>query len=223
MLLLQVRQAIITAIAKIKKTIPYIIGRLWDADEKVRRHTILQMCKYQARSYMIAQRLKILEQGLKDQSSIVRTALTKIMLPQWIESYHKNYVQFISGLKIDATDEELATFKRVATEALLELFKKYPLSESIACLNLKECEPLEKCIPIEDLTVEKLVLWQAIAKHLKNDDTYDTEEILPDLSTMAEYLHKFVQSNQNIHTVSDRYVKMYFQFVIETLLHILNG
>lgn len=204
---------------------PYIIGRLWDVDEKVRRHTILQMSKYPVRSYMVEQRLRILEQGLKDQSQLVKTAVTKIMLPQWFESYQKSYIHFLEGLKIDATEGDLENFKRVSTEALIEIFKKYSISDTISNLNLIEVEPLEKCVPVSLLTVERVVLWQAIIKFMKESELEDVDIVLPDLSTIAEYLQKYIDENQNQNEPAsdERYLKMYFQFVVGTLLQIVNG
>lgn len=193
-------------------------------DEKVRRHTILQMSKYPVRQYMVAQRSKILEQGLKDQSSLVKQALTKVMLPHWIESYQKNFIHFLEGLKIDATDEELVIFKRVSTEALMEVFKKFPWQDALKNLSLTETEPMEKCVPVENLTVESVVLWQAIIKYLKDNDTDEIDIVLPDLTTMADYLQKYIDLNHNKNEASaDRYEKIYFQSVVETLLQIING
>lgn len=221
--LFQVRQAVITAVAKIKKTIPYIIGRLWDVDEKVRRHTVLQLSKYPVRSYMVAQRLKILEQSLKDPSVIVKTALTKIMLPQWIECYQKDYLNFLTGLKIDATEEELSNFKRVSIDVLTEIFKKRSVEDALQCLNINTEESADRCVPLNELNIESSVLWYALCIYIRNDDVLDIDDILPDLATMAKYLSQYVEDNQTKNDpTGDRYERMYFQFVVEILLQIIN-
>lgn len=66
-----VRQAVISCIGRNFHTIPSIMDRLWDVDEKVRRHTYLQMSSYPVKAYKVVQRLTFLEQGLNDQSEIV--------------------------------------------------------------------------------------------------------------------------------------------------------
>jgi hypothetical protein len=44
------------------------------------------------------------------------------MLPNWIEAYGRNYVAFISGLKLDANAQEIERFRTIAIKALLEIF-----------------------------------------------------------------------------------------------------
>lgn len=73
-----VRQAVITSIGRNFHTIPSILERLWDTDERVRRHTYLQMSSYPVKSYKVAQRLVFLEQGLNDHSDMVRKVNTKM-------------------------------------------------------------------------------------------------------------------------------------------------
>jgi condensin complex subunit 3 len=67
----KVRQAVISSIGKNRFTIPYIIERLWDSDEKVRRYTYIQMSSYPVKSYQVSQRLQFLEQGLNENSESV--------------------------------------------------------------------------------------------------------------------------------------------------------
>lgn len=68
----KVRQAIISLIGRCRRTIPDIIERLWDVEESVRRHCILQMSSYPIKSYKIEQRVIFLEQGLNDRSDSVK-------------------------------------------------------------------------------------------------------------------------------------------------------
>lgn len=49
--------------------------------------------------------------------------VTAIMIPQWLESYNKNYIAFLSGLKLDASDAEIDRFRAIARSALPEIFK----------------------------------------------------------------------------------------------------
>lgn len=118
-----VRQTVITAIGRNLHTVPYILERLWDTDDRVRRHVYLQMSSYPVKSYKVVQRLTILEQGLHERADAPRKVVRNVLLPQWLEAYNNNYIDFVSGLKIDANEEELERFRKIAKLALLEVFK----------------------------------------------------------------------------------------------------
>lgn len=119
----KVRQAVITAIGRNAYTVPSIMERLWDIDERVRRHTYLQMSSYSVKSYKVVQRLTFLEQGLNDHAEAVRKVVTSVLLPQWLQSYNRQYISFVSALKIDANDEEVKRFMKITKQALFEVFK----------------------------------------------------------------------------------------------------
>lgn len=118
-----VRQTVITAIGRNLHTVPYILERLWDTDDRVRRHVYLQMSSYPVKSYKVVQRLTILEQGLHERADAPRKVVRNVLLPQWLEAYNNNYIDFVSGLKVDANEEELERFRKIAKLALLEVFK----------------------------------------------------------------------------------------------------
>lgn len=119
----KVRQAVITSLAKRLKTMPYIIDRLYDNDEKVRRHTYLMMASFPVKSYKIADRSQFLNAGLYDRSDMVKKAVNNILLPNWIAAYDNNYVEFIKAIKIDSNDKELTKFRSLAQDALTTVFK----------------------------------------------------------------------------------------------------
>lgn len=119
----QVRMAVITAIGRNFRTIPAIIERLWDIDERVRRHTYLQMSSFPVKSYKVTQRITFLEQGLNDHSESVKKAVTSVLLPQWLQSYNKNFISFVGALKLDANMTEIHRYMKIAKEALFAIFQ----------------------------------------------------------------------------------------------------
>lgn len=135
----KVRQAVITTIARTQKTIKCIIERLWDVDERVRRHTYLQMCGYPVKSLGLANRLTFLEQGLNDESRAVKKIVTHVMIPQWVESY-SNCIEFLSALKLDSSEEEILKYQKIAKMTLFEIFAKEKFDV------LKQCLAFEKVI-----------------------------------------------------------------------------
>lgn len=118
-----VRMAIITAVGRNFHTIPSILDRLWDIDERVRRHTYLQMSSFPVKSYKVEQRVKFLEQGLNDDSDGVRKVVTSVLLPQWLTSYQRKYVALVSALKLDANENEIKRFVKITKQALFVIFK----------------------------------------------------------------------------------------------------
>lgn len=119
----KVRQAVVSCIGRNAYTVPSILERLWDIDERVRRHTYLQMSSYPVKSYKVVQRITILEQGLNDHSDAVRKVVTTVLLKQWLDSYNRQFVQFLSALKMDANDDDVKRYIKVAKLALFEVFK----------------------------------------------------------------------------------------------------
>ena len=119
----KVRQATITAIAKKIHNIPAILERLHDVDEKVRRHTYLQMSSYSVKSYKIADRINILTAGLNDRSDVVKKAVTNLLLSNWIGVYDNDYAEFIRAIQLDSDENELIKFRNLAEMALSEIFK----------------------------------------------------------------------------------------------------
>lgn len=118
-----VRQAILKSIGRSTCTVPIILERLWDVDERVRRRTYLQMSSHPVKTYKVAQRLMLLEQGLNDHSESVKKIVGGVLLPQWLQSYGRQYLTLISALKLDANQEEIQRFVKISKQALHILFK----------------------------------------------------------------------------------------------------
>lgn len=184
-----VRQCIITCMGRNYITIPHILERLWDVDEKVRRHTYVNMCNYPVRSYKVAQRLTLLEQGLNDTSATVRKTVINFMLKTWIESYQQNYVALIAALKLDSNEEELLRFRRVAKQMLRVIFEQTDIQQLIDQLPLSEDCELHRCIPHDSVTVELLLYWQCLSEYLETEAP-EIESLLPELSVFCTYMDK---------------------------------
>ncbi|XP_053663980.1 condensin complex subunit 3 [Anopheles marshallii] len=185
----KVRQAIISSLGRNYRLIPYILERLWDADERVRRHTYMQMSSYPVRQYKIEQRLKFLEQGLNDHSQAVRDVMRNVMIPQWIESYQRDYVAFVEALKLDSDEKEMDRFRKAAKTVLMEIFNKKGVKEMASLLNF---EGEKKTVPLEELTIERLICWQTMLEYLQKTDSDDLEGYMVELSKFCEYLKGFV-------------------------------
>uniref|UniRef100_A0A182FI79 Nuclear condensin complex subunit 3 C-terminal domain-containing protein n=2 Tax=Anopheles albimanus TaxID=7167 RepID=A0A182FI79_ANOAL len=238
----KVRQTIITSLGRNYRSLSHIIDRLWDVDERVRRHTYMQMSSYPVRQYKVAQRLKFLEQGLTDHSESVKKVVRNVMIPQWIESYQRDYIAFVEALKLDADEKEIERFRNTAKMTLLEIFKKNGVKEMGALLKFSE---ENKFVPLADLTIERAICWQALLEHLQAMDTGEEEDYMMELSKFCEYLKDFIENTANAafmmstdvnrsgktvlststtssspHTM-DKLQQLYFQHILLTLLEIV--
>jgi condensin complex subunit 3 len=231
----KVRQAAITAIAKKLPVIANIIERLQDNDEKVRRHTYMQMASFPVKSYKIADRIKILFAGLFDRSDMVKKAVNNILLPNWIAAYDNDYYKFAKAIKLDSNDKDLLNFRNLAQLSLLAIFRKRKLSELIEFLQLTE----EKCLTVEKANhIEWLVMWKVVMKlHLEVKSGDDEEEensdddematvqhvnIMPELSVLCEFFEKFTADFKSPEGSEAKYQKLNFNHCIIILLEIVQ-
>ncbi|XP_059225519.1 condensin complex subunit 3 [Stomoxys calcitrans] len=214
----RVRQAIITCMGRNYHTIPYILDRLWDIDDKVRRHTYLHMSSFPVRSYKVSQRLTLLEQGLNDRNESVRKVVTTIMLQQWIESYQKDLVSLISALKLDSNEIELNRFRKIAKQALKEIFKRQGKEEIIACLPLETEDTFYRCVPHSKLTIESAFYWQCLTEHLQQEMAEEIDAIIPELSVFCSFVDGYCLSHKR---EMDKFESMEFQYILLSLMELL--
>lgn len=118
-----VRQAILSSIARNAITVPFIIERFSDIDEKVRRSAYLQMSSYPVRHLKLTQRQQFVKLGLNDHSEAVCKVVRDVLLPRWFQSYDKQYLNFLSALKLDDNYEEIQNFATFSKNTLIDQFK----------------------------------------------------------------------------------------------------
>lgn len=217
----KVRQSVITSMGRNFNTIPFIIERLWDIDEKVRRHTYIHMSSYPVKAYQVIQRLTFLEQGLNDPSESVRKVVVSVMLPQWLESYKRDILALLSALKIDATEAEIDRFRKASKQLLPEVFKKEKdYIELVKFLNIDPESDFEfnKCIPFENFSLEILVYWQSLVDFFIDKEADELEMILPEMTYMCSYITEFYKTQK---TEMDKFEKMEFNYKLVSLFEIV--
>ncbi|KAM7341580.1 chromosome associated protein G [Cochliomyia hominivorax] len=214
----RVRQAVITSMGRNYHTIPYILDRLWDIDEKVRRHTYLHMSSYPVRSYKVSQRLTLLEQGLNDRSESVRKVVTNVMLQQWIESYQKDLVSLIGALKLDSNESEINRFRKIGKQVLREIFKRQNKGDMISCLCIEEEGDYYRCVPFDKLNLEMSFYWQCVTEYLQNEMAEELDQVVPELSKFCDYIESYCKSRK---TEMDKFEAMEFQYILLSLMEIL--
>uniref|UniRef100_A0A182JQ35 Nuclear condensin complex subunit 3 C-terminal domain-containing protein n=1 Tax=Anopheles christyi TaxID=43041 RepID=A0A182JQ35_9DIPT len=233
----KVRQTIISSLGRNYRLIPYVLERLWDADERVRRHTYMQMSSYPVRQYKVEQRLTLLEQGLTDHFDGVRKVMRNVMIPQWIESYLRDYVSFVEALKLDADEKEMERFRKTSKMVLMEIFNKNGVKDMAQLLKFGE---ENKTVPLNELTIERAICWQAMLEHLQKSDSDELEDYMIELSKFCEYIKALVENPTELafmktsaSTVSnqttspsqpetlDKLQQLYLQYILQILLEIV--
>lgn len=228
----KVRQSAITAVAKKLPIISNILDRLQDTDEKVRRHTYMQMASFPVKSYKIADRICIMNAGLYDRSDMVKKAVNNILLPNWIAAYENNYPEFIKAIKLDSSDSDLLKFRQLAFDALTTIFKKCKISELIDFLKLGEdkCLSIDKANNLEWLSMWKVVLKMHAEVKTGNDDEEKSDDedaepvvhIMPELTLLCNYIEKFTAGFKNPTGQEAKYEKLNFNHCVITLLEIVQ-
>ncbi|NXK33130.1 CND3 protein, partial [Piprites chloris] len=183
----EVRRAVLSCIAPSARTLPVIVGRTMDVKEAVRKlaYEVLTE-KVHMRALSIAQRVKLLQQGLNDRSDAVKEVMKKL-LQVWLQFTEGNVLELLHRLDVENCPE-------VAIQVLNALFSLSPLHDVVQnCKNLDS----RKLIPLEDLTAENVLHWRSLCEYLnsKGKEGEDLlEEILPEPAIYADYLLSYLQN-----------------------------
>ncbi|XP_060542719.1 condensin complex subunit 3 [Pantherophis guttatus] len=186
----EVRRAVLFCISPSVKTLPKIIGRTMDVKETVRK-LAYQVNKYlvlaekvHVKALTIAQRVKLLQQGLNDRSESVKEMVQKQLLQAWLHLVEGNVLELLHHLDVESCPE-------VGVLALNAMFRLSPHQDLIK--NFSELDD-RKTIPIEKLTAESALYWKALCEHLKSKGEEFLEEFLPEPAIYADYLLSYFQS-----------------------------
>ncbi|XP_013145428.1 PREDICTED: condensin complex subunit 3 isoform X2 [Papilio polytes] len=186
-----VRRAIVMSIAKCTRNVPFVLERLCDVDEAVRRAAFLYIAAMNVTQLRVRQRVLTLKVGLTERSVRVRRVVEEILIPAWLSSFEGNIVHLLKAIRLDNTLDAKDS-QYVAGKLLESLFKRLPISE------LLEWLPTDKTlrvIPPEKLNKESAWYWRHLAEHLQSIDDDDTlQTVLPDLVVFTAYIRTLVES-----------------------------
>ncbi|XP_005148525.2 condensin complex subunit 3 [Melopsittacus undulatus] len=184
----EVRRAVLSCIAPSARTLPKIVSRTMDVKEPVRKLAYEVLAeKVHMRALSIAQRVKLLQQGLNDRSDAVKEVVKKKLLQAWLQMSEGDVLEFLHRLDVESCPE-------VATPILNALFSLSPLTNFVHnCKNLDS----RKLIPLEDLTAENVVYWRCLCEYLKSkgeEGEVLLEQMLPEPAIYADYLLSYLQN-----------------------------
>ncbi|XP_025977807.2 condensin complex subunit 3 isoform X1 [Dromaius novaehollandiae] len=184
----EVRRAVLSCIAPSARTLPKIVGRTMDVKEAVRKLAYEVLAeKVHMRALSIAQRVKLLQQGLNDRSDAVKEVMKKKLLQAWLQLTEGDVLELLHRLDVENCIE-------VAIPVLNAVFSLSPLSDFVQnCKNLDS----RKLIPLEDLTAENALYWRSLCEYLKSkgEEGEDLlEQMLPEPAIYADYLLSYLQN-----------------------------
>ncbi|KAM9027690.1 condensin complex subunit 3 [Ara ararauna] len=184
----EVRRAVLSCIAPSARTLPKIVSRTMDVKEAVRKLAYEVLAeKVHMRALSIAQRVKLLQQGLNDRSEAVKEVIKKKVLQAWLQMTEGDVLEFLHRLDVENCPE-------VATPVLNAMFSLSPLTNFVHnCKNLDS----RKLIPLEDLTAENVVYWRCLCEYLKSkgeEGEILLEQMLPEPAIYADYLLSYLQN-----------------------------
>ncbi|NXH15019.1 CND3 protein, partial [Bucco capensis] len=184
----EVRRAVLSCIAPSARTLPKIIGRTMDLKEAVRKLAYEVLAeKVHMRALSIAQRVKLLQQGLNDRSDAVKEVVKKKLLQAWLQLSEGDVLELLHRLDVENCPE-------LAFPILNAVFSLSPLHDVVQnCKNLDS----RKLIPLEDLTAENVLYWRCLCEYLKSkgEEGEDLlEQVLPEPSTYADYLLSYLKN-----------------------------
>ncbi|XP_050803395.1 condensin complex subunit 3 isoform X2 [Gopherus flavomarginatus] len=184
----EVRRAVLSCIAPSAKTLPKIVGRTMDVKEAVRKLAYEVLAeKVHMRALSIAQRVKLLQQGLNDRSDAVKEVVQKKLLQAWLRLTEGDVLELLHRLDVE-------NCPKVAVSVLNAMFSLSPLSNLVQnCKNLDN----RKLIPVEDLTAESALYWRSLCEYLKSKGEEGEalmEQILSEPATYADYLSSYLQN-----------------------------
>ncbi|NXA31353.1 CND3 protein, partial [Eudromia elegans] len=184
----EVRRAVLSCIAPSERTLSKIVGRTMDVKETIRKLAYEVLAeKVHMRALSIAQRVKLLQQGLNDRSEAVKEVMKKKLLQAWLNLTEGDVLELLHRLDVENCVE-------VAIPVLNAIFSLSPANDLVQnCKNLDS----RKLIPLADLTAENALYWRSLCDYLKSkgEEGEDLlERILPETAIYADYLLSYLQS-----------------------------
>ena len=194
-----VRRTIIKCIGATRLTLPHVVRRTLDVDERVRRLAYKFIAdKIHIKSLTIAQREEIVRRGLTDRNENVRKMVSKELVPSWLRLCNDNIVELLYALDVGNSDGE------TAKEVLNVLFDEVSHKELVE--NFCYLDPATKLVPAAKLTPETAVYWKNLTRFMYDeievkgvvDATPYLENLLPELSQFCQYIRQFILEH-NLH------------------------
>uniref|UniRef100_A0A8D3CMX2 Non-SMC condensin I complex, subunit G n=1 Tax=Scophthalmus maximus TaxID=52904 RepID=A0A8D3CMX2_SCOMX len=211
----EVRRAVLSCIAMSPQTLPKVLKRTWDIKENVRKLAYQVLAdKVHIKALTIAQRVRLLQQGLHDTSEAVREVVCSRLLPAWLLRLEGNVIELIHRLDVE-------NCAQTALDTLRAIFRSKTLSM---------CVFKRKLLPVDSLTCENVLYWRALCEFVKaKGDEGDEmlEQVLADAATYADYIYGYLRavpalSEEQRADFTQLELVMTKEFISQQLIHLIG-
>ncbi|XP_046850620.1 condensin complex subunit 3-like isoform X2 [Xenia sp. Carnegie-2017] len=209
-----VRKTAMQCIAITNNTLQYLLERTRDVKDSVRK------CAFQIlghrvgiRALTIAQRVKILHDGLNDRVESVKQACYSKLLLEWMKQFCNNSIPKLLAL-LDV-ENSLKTSEIVVNELL-----KAATGLSFHIDTLKEFMKGQTVL-LENLNCERALFWQCLVGYCVSLGTKGQsalDEILPEISEFCQYIESYIDKCSSNDDVIEN--KWHEEFALQQLLTI---
>ena len=210
-----VRRMALQNIAITQSTLPYILERTRDIKDVVRKYAFVVLGeKVGIKALSIAQRVKLLHDGLNDRvPSVKQVCYTKLLL-SWVRACDENILKLLALLDVE---NSVKTAETVVKELL-----KGTANDALTChiKSLKEFME-DRTIPLEKLDCDRVLFWQCLVEHcvsLGTDGQDKLDSILPEISDFCEYILSYTDK---CFSSSDIESELHELFILGHLLTIV--
>ncbi|KAK1887061.1 Condensin complex subunit 3 [Dissostichus eleginoides] len=217
----EVRRAVLSCIAMSPRTLPKVLKRTRDIKENVRKLAYQVLAdKVHIKALTIAQRVTLLQQGLRDTSETVKEMVSSRLLPAWLLRVEGNVIGLLHKLDVEnCADTALETLKAIFRSTLTE-----ELLQNRAQLDDR------KLIPVDSLSCENVLYWRALCEFLKaqrDDGEEMLEQVLPDAATYADFLYRYLKgvpllTEEQRADFNQLELVMTKEFISQQLIHLIG-
>ncbi|XP_020511331.2 condensin complex subunit 3 isoform X2 [Labrus bergylta] len=217
----EVRRAVLSCIAMSPRTLPKVLKRTRDIKENVRKLAYQVLSdKVHIQALSIAQRVNLLQQGLRDTSEAVRDVVCSRLLPSWLQRLDGNVIELLHRLDVENCSQ-------TALDTLKAIFKGTPAEELLQ--NRVQLDN-RKLIPVDCLTCETVLYWRALCEFIKekgDDGDEMLEQVLPDAASYADYLYGYLKavpllSEEQRADFNQLELVMTKEFISQQLIHLIG-
>ncbi|XP_074641099.1 condensin complex subunit 3-like [Tubulanus polymorphus] len=205
-----VRKAVLQSIATSTQTLPQILERTRDVKDVVRKASFIVIAeKIHIKALTIAQRIKLLKDGLGDRSDVVKEACASQLLQAWLRLYGGNILELLNCL-----DVEDAESMKTTELALQTMFKKSQSAQLVDDFDLLD----EKLvIPVDNLTCESVFYWRCLSEYIRSGEQADDliDRLVPTVSEFCQYVASYAAVYER---ETDLDIRLEQEYILQQLL-----
>ncbi|KAI0235791.1 Condensin complex subunit 3 [Lamellibrachia satsuma] len=203
-----VRRAVLSCIAPCVQTLPAMLERTHDVKESVRRLAYQVLAeKVHMKALTIAQRIRLLQDGLNDRTVSVQETCSSRLVQSWLRYCAGNVLDLLTCLDVESSAE-------TSTQAMETLFKKAPVTD---LLNNFDLLTDEHVVSLDALTAEKVFYWRCLCVYVNSLGTQAEqyfEQLLPNVTAFCQYINKVFEKLKGTSDPEEQLTK---DFVMQQL------